>query len=250
MTAGRQETNTVAKNTSDNKKKKQKKIRLGFLYLFIFVFFIALMLLSFAVKRYSPDVDIAIENNKDISQDYPDTDYEIRPIDERLKWIQKEDDMPSVSIKKETDIDYNELFKNENETYKLSAGKKIKKHAENGEKNKKTEFNNAQKEVRTKEPETLALNDSIILQRKAGQTKEPSDTITKVYLGSYASLDEATDIRNNISSLGLAVSPFIKSVNNHYIVQVGSFYDSQKADDLVIILKTNGYNAKKQIEKR
>ena len=98
--------------------------------------------------------------------------------------------------------------------------------------------------------EPLALNDSILSHKKVTKTMtEPSVTITKVYLGSYASLDEAIEAQHKVSTSGLAVSPFVKAVKDKYIVQVGSFYDSQKADDLVSSMKAKGFSAKKKVEK-
>ncbi len=243
------ENKEYTENTEENEETKphRKKLHLGFFYLFLFVFIFALILSSYAFKMYSPNIDISLGEKEDTPINYSDIDYEIKPIDERLKWIQKEDEMPTVSVKKENDDEYKELLndlKNKAKEEKEKASEK-----KNSEKNQKSDTVESKKEITPGEPATLSLSDSIISQKKSKQTKEPAVTITKVYLGNYETLDEAIEIQHKISSLGLAVSPFVKAVNDHFIVQVGSFYEAKKADDLIISLKTNGYNAKKKIEK-
>ena len=48
----------------------------------------------------------------------------------------------------------------------------------------------------------------------------------------------------------LGVVPFIKSQNGSYIVQIGSFSDSEKANMLVENMKTKGYMPKTIKEKQ
>lgn len=243
-----QNPNTEDLITRQNKAKKaKKKKKFGWLYLFVFVFILALVSVSYLVKYYSPDVDVAIGNSEDLTLNSADIEYEIRPIDERLKWIQMEDEMPSVSIKKEKAKSYDYLFGEQNSKGEIS---KAKKEIESKKEKQPPKVKIEDVKQKTAKSEPLALNDSILSHKKtAPAAVEPSVTITKVYLGSYASLDEAIEAQHKVSASGLAVSPFVKAVKDKYIVQVGSFYDSQKADDLVSSMKAKGFSAKKKVEK-
>ncbi len=243
--ANRKENQQYQEDTTEqtNIKKRKKKRHFGFLYLFVFVFIAALITVSHLVKQYSPDVDVAIGNREVTPLNYADSDYEIRTIDERLKWIQMEDDMPSVSVKKEKINDYSYLF----DTDKKSSKDLKKKQTE--QIIKKTPPKPTIDDIKTKLNVPLPLNENIASAVKQEAAVEPSVSITKVYIGKYSSLDEAIEMQHSVSNSGLGISPFVKSVNNHYIVQVGSFYDSKKADDLVSQLKAKGFSARKKIEK-
>ena len=158
-----------------------------------------------------------------------------------------EDEMPSVSIKKEKNKSYDYLF---DEPTKKNDISKDKKEIEAKKVKQPPKVKMDDVKVKSTKPEPLPLNDSILSHKKvAPSAAEPTVTITKVYMGSYASLDEAIEAQHKISASGIAVSPFVKAVKDKYIVQIGSFYDSQKADDLVSSMKAKGFSAKKKVEK-
>ena len=232
--------NVIVKHKKAKKNKKKK--RFGFLYLFVVVFLIALVSLSYLVQYYSPDVDVAIGDKEDMPLNYSDFDYEIRPIDERLKWIQMEDDMPSVSIKKEKDTDYSYLFNK-------SENKKELKKRKNELTDRKAVNSSLSNEANQLEKEPLLLNDSILSHRNKIEEKELVKSITKVYIGTYESLDEAITVQHKVLATGLADAPFVKASNGKYIVQVGSFQDEERANNLISDLKSKGFSAKKKIEK-
>ena len=63
-----QNPNTEDLITRQNKAKKgKKKKKFGWLYLFVFVFILSLVSVSYLVKYYSPDVDVAIGNSDDLT---------------------------------------------------------------------------------------------------------------------------------------------------------------------------------------
>ena len=82
-----------------NKKNKKQSHFFSYLYLFAIVFLGALWGLSYIIKSYSPEIDVTIGNNDSFTLNDSEVDMEIRTIDERLKWIQMEDDLPSVSVR-------------------------------------------------------------------------------------------------------------------------------------------------------
>lgn len=210
-------------NNPLNRKKKNKK-NFGYIYLFIFVFIIALVSLSYIIKSYSPDVDVAIGNNEALTLSESEMNMEIKPIDERLKWIQMEDEMPSVA-------------KRDNEN----------------KQEEKTEITEDKPVERAESPPIPSIED-IKNQRPDFRNISPATPViplperqaitTKVYLGSYSSLEEAIAIQNKVSNEEPELEPFIKAIRDTYIVQLGSFSDKEKANALVIKLKEKGYTPK------
>lgn len=211
-------------NIPIKRKKRKNKKHFGYLYLFAFVFIIVLVGLSYILKSYSPDIDVEIGNNDALTLSESEMDVEIKSIDERLKWIQMEDEMPSVA-------------KRDNE--------------ETNEEDKQRE--NSEKEKQTIKPPTPSIED-IKQQRPDFRNISPVTpviplperpvTITKVYLGSYSSLEEAMSVQNKVSHEEPALEPFIKAIRDTYIVQLGSFADKEKANALIIKLREKGYSPK------
>ena len=214
-----------------NNLKKKKSHFFAYLYLFSFVFLGALLGLSLVIKSYSPDIDVSIGNNSNFILNDSDMDVEMKTVDERLKWIQAEDSMPGVSIKsdekqekiKKEAIEKQEIAEqivkppipNIREIKEIKEAKEIKE--------KYTDF----KDIPTKE---------IIAK--------PKPVLTKVYLGNYPTVEAAANVQKEIESAENGLSPFIKSVNGHYTVQIGSFSDSERAGVLVEKLRAKGYYPK------
>ena len=223
------------RNTTVKKKIKKKKIGkknkkksnfFSYLYLFAFVFLGALWGLSYIIKNCSPEIDVTIGNNDTFTLNDSDVDVEIRTIDERLKWIQMEDDLPSVSVRASE-----------------KAEKKQDKDYKDKRKKQKEELN-----IKVPMPNINELKNSTHEEFKNIPAKEvipiPRPTITKVYLGNYSTLEEAMSVQNKVSEIEPNISPFVKSVKGHYIVQLGSFSDSARAGALAEKLSSKGYYPK------
>ncbi len=211
-------------NNPLKRKKKKKKQNFGYLYLFTFVFIIVLIGISYILKSYSPDIDVEIGNNDALTLSETEMDVEIKSIDERLKWIQMEDEMPTVA-------------KRDNET-------------QNEEEKQKE---NIETEKQIIKPPIPSIED-IKEQRPDFRSISPATpviplperpvTITKVYLGSYSTLEEAMAVQNKVANDDSSIEPFIKAIRDTYIVQLGSFADKEKADAFIIKLKEKGYTPK------
>ncbi len=215
------------------KKRKNRKRSFGYFYLFAFVFLIALLGISYIVKSYSPDIDVAIGNNEALTLSESDMEVEIKSVDERLKWIQMEDEMPTVAVREP------ERKKNKNTFYDEddSSGsvENIKKEAAKKE------------ESKIKKPPVPVISDinkDFRTQTLRQVIPQPKPALTKVYLGSYSSIEEAIIVQNKISADEPALNPFIKAVGNTFVVQLGSFSDSDKAKALVVNLRERGYSPK------
>ena len=211
------------KNNKNKKNKKQKKKSsfFSYLYLFSIVFLGALWFLSYVIKSYSPEIDVTIGNHDSFTLSDADTDVEIKTIDERLKWIQMEDDLPSVSV--------------------LSAEKSEKnKRADKIEK-EETKINTPPiPKISEIKKQQLGFKD--IPTKEVVTERKP--VVTKVYLGNFATMEDAVDAQNKIKAVDSSIAPFIKSVKGHYIVQLGSFSDSERAGVLVQQIRQKGYYPK------
>lgn len=245
------------------RKKRRHSNGTGYIYLFILVFAAAFFAITKAVKSYSPDVDVQIGNKEEITLNDDDMNFEARPIDERLKWIQSEDDLPvagkygkykddmimksfTVSetseqvvkpvITEKKQREENE-FKNipvshENDEKKKSSGKEIKTSTSEDKKDKKKEETaNREKQKDNTSEEGISIS------------------VTRVYAGSYATAEEAAAAQKKLAETDPSITPFIKNRNGKYTIQAGSFYDSEKADALVKKLNADGFQAKKVEDK-
>ena len=63
-------------------------------------------------------------------------------------------------------------------------------------------------------------------------------------MGNYQTLEEATAVQNRVMAIEPGISPFVKSVKGHYIVQLGSFSDGARAGALAEKLSAKGYYPK------
>lgn len=221
------------------KRRRKSKGIMKYIYIFCFVFFGALVCLSYLVDSYSPKVDVTLGNpDSALTLSDSEADVEMKTIDERLKWIQMEDEMPSVAIRETLEADDKEL--------------QMKKEAQM---HKKDSFANNDEVVLDvvqpkKEAPKPAMSD-IVKQTADFRTAArqavipaPIPTLTKVYLGTFTALDEAVAIQQKVGNDFPAIMPFVKAKNGGYIVQIGSFSSKDVADSFISSVKEKGYEPK------
>lgn len=219
--------------TPIRRKKRKQKSALGYILLFAVVFLSALWGLSYIVKSYSPDVDVSIGNNEALILEENET--EIKTVDERLKWIQMEDELPTVSIK---------VPDEERKKIKI-FGKSIPDSIKITVEEKKSIKNDIyQKNENKKQTLDFRLKNPVDEQIVRPVSKQRPSTITKVYVGKYETIEEAMKMQSKIAGDAPETIPFIKSVNGKYVVQIGSFSDKEKALQLVEEMSNKGYNAR------
>lgn len=193
------------------------------------------MVLGVIFKNFSPTVDVNIGQN-DIHSEEIVGDSE---IDDRLKWIQDEDNQEPTSekyLKAETD----------NLISKIKPQKDEKKETIRPKNNVINDTSNLQQEEIP-----LPVNTKYITVPPVPTVKEvqqikpaPSTKVTKVYIGFYKNLDDAMFARAKITQAFPGIQPFVKAVNGQYIVQAGSFADRRKAVELKEELDNRGYTAR------
>lgn len=220
------------------KKRKRKKSSLGYLLLFTFVFLTALWGLSYAVKSLSPNVDIEIGNNEALTDAAIENDAEIKTVDERLKWIQMEDDLPTVAVRNPEEKKDEKTKEKEND--KTTTKVETKEEKPVIELPKKIDFDKIENTNPIEQPKQ-----ELDFRLPTGNVIEPRQpiekTVTKVYLGAFDSIEEAIRTQQKVASEEENMVPFIKSINGKYMVQIGSFSDQAKAIALAIKMKEKGY---------
>lgn len=237
-------------------KKKKRKYNFLYFYLFAFVFVSALAGFSYIVKSYSPDIDVTIGNNESLTLSESEMDVEIKSVDERLKWIQMEDEMPTVALrdseKQENPLNLDFLPNQQEENIEPQ----LRRQEAKGKnvvppptpsmmdiKSIKSDFRTASSDVTSKPSPNSGV---IPLPTKSYSPVVPMPTksITKVYLSGFSSLEQAMATQQEINSKDSSISPFVKVINDTYIVQIGSFSDKEKAVLLQQKLIAMGYQAK------
>jgi len=210
---------------------------------------------------YNYNVEIEIGNNDLAPLSESDMNVEVKSVDERLKWIQMEDEMPSVAIREAKESAENEILnkKIENEIIKEKTNEIVPKP----EKTIVEQEPIFKKEDVAPKPSIsdivslpvshpndfrMATSTSIIPAPKPPSplpvVPSSSQSLLKVYLSSYISVDEAMSIQQRVSSDVPEAMPFIKSQNGAYIVQLGSFSNRDVANKFILRLKEKGYNPK------
>lgn len=239
------------KNETRKKYKKIKNTAMQNISLFLVVFIISLAALSFLVKLFTPKVDVQIGDNETVLITEKDMDVEVRPIDERLKWIKMEDEMPSASMKNSiSDIELEQIKPDKSDkTEKVKENKKTAiipkieinddilsaKRQEKVQEEKMTDFRNIPISMPTEEVKTTPVI----------PLPAPAPTVTKVYLGEFTTLEEAMNTQKKLSVDEPDSVHFIKAMGNKYVIQVGSFSNKDIAESYIQHLKAKGYNPKK-----
>lgn len=245
----------TAKTQPKTKKSKRKKRKHNYLYfyLFAFVFLVALAGFSYLVKSYSPEIDVTIGNNDTLTLSESDMDVEIKSVDERLKWIQMEDEMPTVAIRNSNapenplNIDFLPTMEEENIESELRKNEEKKKTVVSAPptptiKDIQAAIPDFRNQTVVANNNNSAVKGPIPLPAKPQSVVPlPASTITKVYLGEFHSLEDAMSTQLSISEKDNTIVPFIKATNGTYIVQLGSFYEKEKAEALATKVQSMGY---------
>lgn len=192
-----------------NKRKKESKTVSIFLITFIVTFaFVAL-----SVKYFSPEIDVEIESKEQIVEE----DIEKGSIDERLRWIQFEDNMPGVSTRYTDETENSQALKDDNV---------IIYDEENNENNKIEKL----EEIQEVKPLIATPVPSV-------------NKISKVYVGQFSNIEQAIAMQNKLTEANLDLAPFVKRVDNYYVVQIGSYASKEKAQVVVLQVQGAGFPA-------
>lgn len=205
-----------------SKYKKDKKGNYQNLFLLFLTAFLVMLLFFTAVARHlSPEVDIAIGDEEEVEAKETGLGVK-RFIDDRLKFIQQED---QGVVKKAIDK------KVEEETLK---------------------------ERMTEDTLVPELDEKVVIpysiqkqevekpaQKIEAKPVAPSyNKVLKVVVGKYSTVEQARVAQSILQDSEVGVSSFIKLINGSYTLQVGSFTERAKAEQLLNELLRNSFPAR------
>ena len=217
------------------------------LVLFISAFFILLLAFLGCAKLMSPDVDIAIGDEPEVTHEEEGI---IRGnVDSRLKKIQDEDNTTETK---------NSVFDPELDEKVVIPEKKLQEEDAIPLTFDKTEENNKAAEhsapAETKQEHTAAPTPEIntkeqtaheaIQQTNPAPVPAPAPKTYKVYIGSYSSAAQAEVAKGIIAETGLGINVFVKNINGSYTLQAGSFSAVDKAQSVANDLLKNNFPAR------
>ena len=221
--------------TDSKKKSKKNSSKAAFLAYFIVTFMVAVFVLGIFFKHFSPTVDVNI-GQSEFQSDETDNNFE---LDNRLKWIQDEDNFEQEpTSEKYLKVESDNTLSKRNVSEKKEAVR---------QKSKVTEVSSSAKNDEIPIP----LNTKYITVPPVPTVNEVQNSfppknvkITRVYVGFYKNIEDATEAKTKIAQTMPGIQPFIKAVNEQYIVQAGSFTDRSKAVELRDELSNRGYTAR------
>ena len=205
-----------------SKYKKDKKNNYQSLFLLFLTAFLVMLLFFTAVARHlSPEVDIAIGDEEEVEPKETGLGVK-RFIDDRLKFIQQED---QGVVKQAIDK------KVEDETIKerMTEGTLVPELDEKVVIPYAIQKQEVEKPVQKVEPKPVTPTYNKIL---------------KVCVGKYATVEQARVAQSILQDSDVGVSSFIKMVNGSYTLQVGSFTERSKAEQLLNELLRNSFPAR------
>lgn len=214
---------------------KDKKVKQT-VALFIVTFLISLIVITYFIKSFSPNVDVEIGGESDEQQTIDEsTDSDIKKaIDDRLRWIQLEDNMPGAAKRDNgqnaEDVSY--------ESDKVRTPEEI---AEDVEKTSKS----SQKEKELKPIEYVGPQHKSTVEPPVPVTPQAEPPkMSKVFVGSYPTIEQAIQAQNKLMSTSASVSPFVKEVNGTYVLQAGSYASAGKAEAVSREINSLGFHAR------
>lgn len=212
--------------------------------LFISAFFILLLAFLGMAKFMSPDVDISIGDEPEVT--YEEEGVIRGNVDNRLKQIQDED---------------NGIGTKENTIFSTELDEKVvipeKKHQEEPLKvqeeapillEQTQPKNNSQPEniVQQSDIQKPIVNQQEQVKESIPQAPVPAvaNKVYKVYVGSYSTPAQAEVAKGIISEANIGVSTFIKNLNGTYTLQAGSYSSADKAQAAANDLLKNNFPAR------
>lgn len=224
-------------------KKRLSKKPFRSLVLFVSAFFILLLAFLGMAKVMSPDVDIAIGDEPEVT--YEEEGVIRGNVDDRLKQIQDED---NGLAEKESQMFSPELDEKVTIPEKKPQEEPLKVQEEAPiflEHNEPQKIIQAEKHVQQAEPQTTVQQQDMS-QNKISQAPVPiqSTKVYKVYVGSYTSAEQAEVAKGIISESNAGVNTFVKNLNGTYTLQAGSYSSAEKAQSAANDLLKNNFPAR------
>ena len=202
-------------------------------YLFIIAFFVMLLIFLGIVKQLSPDIDVSITNNNEETEEQD----ERFTIDERLRNIQREDDMFESTDDGTFSPELEEKVIIPEPQERRIIGDNENATTPKPKEQKEDKIQNTINEQQTKT--------NFAPVETASSTITPAPALTaKVVVGYYTTPAQADVARGILMESGLNIQPFVRKAGGAYTLQAGSFSTPDKAQSLVNELLRNNFPAR------
>lgn len=221
------------KKKDDNPNKK--------MMIFVTTFFATLLVFTVVAKSLSPNVDVTIGDESETEA--KETGLGVKKfIDERLKMIQMDDTSSVATAKKDSkkpnedeDDGYNDYSNSMDE--KVNLPTKHDRYANDDEVVEEPIQPQTAPTARTQPPRPTSKDLSKPFD-------SPSAKVSKVYVGRYATLEQAKVAQEILMDSGLNITPFVKNTGSYYTLQIGSYSSRAKAEGLASELQRNSFPAR------
>ena len=235
--------NNIDKNNLNPDFRLNKKKNSDIKNIFFKTFSLTLILMAIGLYFFTPNIDVQIGDISSDNEFEDEIDYvNKKNVDYRLRWIQLEDNGNQLidRLKKSESRD-SESNTQDDETNSDIDSSKLMDSAHND-----NSLPMEPGQLSSKNGHDNNISDEIHLYENTPQQQPPKvkSTFSKVYIGSYNDINTAIDAQNKLLEADLPVSPFIKKLNNVYVIQVGSFASFNKAQTLVNQLAQHGFEAR------
>lgn len=234
-------------------KRKVKKGPNKDLMVFVSVFIIGVLIILGFAKILSPNVDVGIHVNDEISTFTDDeTDTPTSMIDDRLRGLQMEDEGKKQGDEQMFSPELDERVVIPSQIRKTVGQMEAEKAAEEAklkEAEHKQEAANERKQETKPQP-----SENKGIQPKPAITKAPAPATgeaivnAKVVVGYYATEKQAEVAKTIIQDAGLSGTPIVKNLGGYYTLQVGSYSSREKAQQAANSLLKSNFPARVIIE--
>lgn len=245
--------NTAHFSYSDYKRKVKKGPNKD-MTVFVSVFIIGLLIILGFAKILSPNVDVGISDDSEVSATTDDDtmeDNSASVIDDRLKKLQDEDSGKKVNDEDmfSPELDEKVVLPNHK---KKTVGQMEAEMADMLKAQKNEQKTTEQ--LPTKNTQVQQHAQSVVNQQSAPVTHNqsaptPAQIVNaKVVVGYYATEKQAEVAKSIIQDAGLGVSPVVKNLGGYYTLQVGSYTSREKAQQAANNLLKSNFPARVIVE--
>lgn len=245
--------NTAHFSYSDYKRKVKKGPNKD-MTVFVSVFIIGLLIILGFAKILSPNVDVGISDDTEVSATTDDDtieDNSASVIDDRLKKLQDEDSGKKVNDEDmfSPELDEKVVLPNHK---KKTVGQMEAEMADmlKAQKNEqKTTEQQPTKNVQVQQHAQPVVNQQSAPVTHNQSAPTPAQIVNaKVVVGYYATEKQAEVAKSIIQDAGLGVSPVVKNLGGYYTLQVGSYTSREKAQQAANNLLKSNFPARVIVE--
>ena len=245
--------NTAHFSYSDYKRKVKKGPNKD-MTVFVSVFIIGLLIILGFAKILSPNVDVGISDDTEVSATTDDDtmeDNSASVIDDRLKKLQDEDSGKKVNDEDmfSPELDEKVVLPNHK---KKTVGQMEAEMADmlKAQKNEqKTTEHQPTKNTQVQQHAQPVVNHQSAPVTHPQSAPTPAQIVNaKVVVGYYATEKQAEVAKSIIQDAGLGVSPVVKNLGGYYTLQVGSYTSREKAQQAANNLLKSNFPARVIVE--